>query len=562
MAWRCLLLSGAVSVLGCREIAQIDEFSFPYETCVPGLAPRQCYPGAPGTEGVGACKAGTEACNADGTGYESCTAVVPLSFDGCAVPGESDPRLDANCDGQVTPCTHAVEWVRFFGQGDPQALGSTVGDDTTLRLVGLYDEGAVVAGLPVPDANPGGMTYSIPASLMISLRANGEVAGVHGQIGSAVGEPQPNARVLVDVAAGTTDVFAVGLEPVSDYSSDALGRLFVQKFDGATGAPTLEVTRIGDSGANYRRPRIATRVAGGSAELWLASNFSGEADLDGTDLGQPALSSVGGDDIILARLGADGAPIWSKAFGDPSHQTVRSLATVPVHGGAWIAGCLDGTLDLGSPCQPIALGTERRYFTAGFDGDGNCIHAERLGVAASNPGCRIEVAVSARQGEEPVAVAVYTPDDQAMDRALHLVECAGAACTDVRLLSVVLGAGSPYLGVVGAETDAFADLIVAFEYNGLLQVVTAEETFTSDRANRDLAVVKLRREGPAQWRVLWVEALAQGIDTALISSASAMAVAPTGHIVLTGTGRGPLGNVPGPDAVPTSDTLFVARIAP
>src|SRR5262245_51908401 len=43
--------------------------------CVPGsVAP--CYSGPAGTEGIGICHAGTQTCNAQGTGYGDCSAEV------------------------------------------------------------------------------------------------------------------------------------------------------------------------------------------------------------------------------------------------------------------------------------------------------------------------------------------------------------------------------------------------------------------------------------------------------------------------------------------------------
>ncbi len=554
---RALVLLLAAS--GCREIAGIDEYTFPYEACVPGSAPRACYPGPAETEGVGTCVAGTETCNAEGSAYEACTAVTPLTYDPCAIAGEVSATLDTNCDGQVTACTHAVEWLRFFEQGDPAPHGVAVAEDLSPYVAGYYTTGATVAGLPVPDMGVPG-TPGVPesAALLLSLRPGGELRGVHGELAA-----QAASRTLVDAASLGADVFAAGLDGPDPDDEAPAARLFLQKFDAATGAPTLTVTRVGEGGATHRSPRIAARSEGSATEVWLASSFTGDADLDGVDVGAPPLTSAGAEDVLLAKLGPDGAVAWSKAFGDGSAQHVRSLATA-TQGGAWIAGYLDGGLAFGGACAPIATAPNRRYFAASFDGDGNCVLAARVATAVNNQPSEISVDVLEPPGQEPIGIVVYVPGTgggvATASPALRLTECASAGCTDTDLFTVTAGAASASLRLAGAELAGSGELVVAVEYQGLLQVVTSEETFSSDRTAGDAAILKLRREGPAQWRVLWAESLARGQDAAQVTDLRDMAVAPSGETILVGRGRGPLGAVPGPDAIPTTDTLFVARI--
>ncbi|HEY8375086.1 MAG TPA: choice-of-anchor L domain-containing protein [Nannocystis sp.] len=63
--------------------------------CEPG-ATQPCYSGPPGTEGVGVCKAGTQTCNAQGTGWGACEGeVVPGPMDICG------NGLDDDCNNLV-----------------------------------------------------------------------------------------------------------------------------------------------------------------------------------------------------------------------------------------------------------------------------------------------------------------------------------------------------------------------------------------------------------------------------------------------------------------------------
>jgi hypothetical protein len=60
--------------------------------CAPG-ATTACYDGPSGTAGVGVCSAGTQTCNATGTGYGACVGAVTPTPDICG------DGLDNNCDG-------------------------------------------------------------------------------------------------------------------------------------------------------------------------------------------------------------------------------------------------------------------------------------------------------------------------------------------------------------------------------------------------------------------------------------------------------------------------------
>jgi hypothetical protein len=62
--------------------------------CVPNSI-QSCYSGAPGTQGIGLCKAGVRTCNALGTAYGACTGEVVPASENCS------NNADDDCDGQV-----------------------------------------------------------------------------------------------------------------------------------------------------------------------------------------------------------------------------------------------------------------------------------------------------------------------------------------------------------------------------------------------------------------------------------------------------------------------------
>jgi len=63
-------------------------------SCVPGEEV-SCYSGPPNTKNVGPCKAGTQACNADGTGYGPCVGETTPVAETCST------AIDDDCDGQI-----------------------------------------------------------------------------------------------------------------------------------------------------------------------------------------------------------------------------------------------------------------------------------------------------------------------------------------------------------------------------------------------------------------------------------------------------------------------------
>ncbi len=78
--------------------------------CAPGMV-ESCYTGAPGTEGVGPCVAGTRTCDPSGTAWGACLGqVLPM-------PDDCNNGIDDDCNGIVDEGTDAD------GDGYPSCLG-------------------------------------------------------------------------------------------------------------------------------------------------------------------------------------------------------------------------------------------------------------------------------------------------------------------------------------------------------------------------------------------------------------------------------------------------------
>ncbi len=69
------------------------------ESCLPGTT-RECYPGEPGSLGVGACRAGTQGCEGSGEFgvWSACVGAVLPNSERCGNGADED------CDGSDLPC--------------------------------------------------------------------------------------------------------------------------------------------------------------------------------------------------------------------------------------------------------------------------------------------------------------------------------------------------------------------------------------------------------------------------------------------------------------------------
>jgi IgGFc binding protein len=94
----CLLAFVALPSCGTEAASAPTDAGTPPEEkriCRPG-ATEDCYSGSAATRGVGACKAGTRTCNADGLGFGPCEGDVLPATEVC-----DGAIVDEDCDGQV-----------------------------------------------------------------------------------------------------------------------------------------------------------------------------------------------------------------------------------------------------------------------------------------------------------------------------------------------------------------------------------------------------------------------------------------------------------------------------
>jgi hypothetical protein len=79
------------------------------------------------------------------------------------------------------------------------------------------------------------------------------------------------------------------------------------------------------------------------------------------DFGGGVVTSVGGSDLVVATLSAEGTLIWNKRFGDENDQIIGDVVADQ---GGWLflSGSTEGTIDFG--CGPLTNSGDYNIFLA------------------------------------------------------------------------------------------------------------------------------------------------------------------------------------------------------
>lgn len=297
--------------------------------CVPGQS-RACYEGPPGTEGVGACAAGQQQCDASGEAWSACAGEVwPEPQERC------DTAQDDDCDG-LALCEPTLEWWQ------PQSW-------TVNHVIPGEAGGAVLVGIgngAPRDGGPGGLFVQ-------ALDAEGDV--VWDRAGSSSGFQWPSAAAVgpagdIIVAGTYTGSPRFGGDPLPEASGyDAFAVRFTSEgehvWSHAIDSDGYLAATMDDEGTTYlvggslgadevRGPVDAdvfvSAVDASGALAWIVSGRTTYAVSEGTvslvvtDAGELALGLVaGGPDFelggmsmatesfepMMVRIGLDGSPL-------------------------------------------------------------------------------------------------------------------------------------------------------------------------------------------------------------------------------------------------------------
>lgn len=320
--------------------------------CTPGET-TPCYTGPLATKEVGTCKSGQRTCNPEGTAFGVCVGEVTPVDDDCATPEDED------CDGTpaaACPGSHIASSV-IGGTLDDQGRAIAVDAQGAMLVTGFFSGNA---GMMSADFGGGPLTSGGGKDLFVAkLDASGKHVWSKGfgddkdQEGNAIAVDSAGNVFVTGDFAGTLDLGGGKTLTASDNRD-----FFIIKLDPS--GNVLWGKAAGDATGIQQGNAVAADPSG---DVIVAGAAAGAIDLGGGPL-----TSAGGLDVFVAKLkGADGGHLWSKHAGDNLDQSARGVA-VDASGAATITGGYKGVIDFGvGPL--VSMGAEDGFIVKlGADG--------------------------------------------------------------------------------------------------------------------------------------------------------------------------------------------------
>lgn len=299
-----------------------------------------------------------------GDAYEQTRTVIDVDIKGnVIVAGGFDYTLDIGTGLQSSKGARDVwvakfdpegkpVWIRTFGDPSSQFATDVATDGEGNVIVVGYAEGGEFefdAGLSVKAASGNDIfvTKLDPAGKTLWAQRVGRAAS---------GEPNdPTACVAASRADGSILVGGSFSDALSfpDLSLPILGAQdgFVAKLD------TYGKGLWGKTfGAIDRWQRVESVAFGPSASVLVTGSFSGQVDLGGDTL-------EGNDqdyDLLVARLDASGAHVWSHGYGSSGDQRGRQIA-LDAKGSVVVIGDFEGVLELYGKAAVINADVDGRW---------------------------------------------------------------------------------------------------------------------------------------------------------------------------------------------------------
>jgi hypothetical protein len=305
-----------------------------------------CYDGPADTEGVGACKAGTQACGDDGKTVGTCTGMVKPTQELCS------DTIDNDCDHR-----ECVEWAVSYGDVTLQLVQASAVDKDGNIYVGGFFEGTIALGQTV-------LTSAGVDAFLIKLDPAGKPLWGKSYTGSL-------NQTLTAIA---TD----------DQGNVVFGGSTMDTIDLGGGSLPAGVfaAKLGPNGDYIWSQSIAVKgtCTSSDSNLWsLAALSNGDVIAGGYYCGKLMVGDTpttsNGRDAFILRLSASqglatsAAGGWVKAFGDANMQEIQRVAVGPSDS-IFVAGQFQGQMDFG-----------KGAVTSGGDFDGIVIQLDATGKA-------------------------------------------------------------------------------------------------------------------------------------------------------------------------------------
>lgn len=284
----------------------------------------------------------------------SSTAVTPVDIAGDATGSSvSCGFFQGTIDFGAGPKTSSgfdIYILKLDSNGTPvwSITPSAMGTDAA-RDVALDDGNAIITGSYENSIDLGGGTLmgTAPSNTFLAKFSAG---GAHLWSRKVA---DSDSLFVWDVAIGPdSSIVVVGqFEGQAQFGSEGLSSeggndAFVAKFDSLG---ELEwVKRAG----NFNEQYATAAVVDALGNIVVVGTFTGSIDF-----GDP-VSSAGGEDFFVAKLSADGTPLWSKAFGDGGAEQQATDVAIDSNSNVLVLGYFNGSIVFGDETVTSQGGTD------------------------------------------------------------------------------------------------------------------------------------------------------------------------------------------------------------
>jgi hypothetical protein len=297
------------------------------------------------------------------------------------------------CLGTAALCAAASDfWARQLGgPGRERAAGVAADRGGVVYVAGRIEGEAVLGSVRLAVTSPDALVTALDRygevvwahafggpgedeARAVAILMEGDVFVTGSFSGTVDFDPGPGRTELV--SGGATDVFVLRLSPRGelvwarglggaqaddglDIAVDARGVYVAGSFQGSLQAGPVRLESAGRTDGFVLAldpagaPRWARRIGGPESDaarsvalepnsLWIAGSFEGKAGF-GPQGEAAVLESAGKADAFVARLGPDGALLWSGRLG--GKQTDVAQAVAANVSGAWVTGRFQRTAD-------------------------------------------------------------------------------------------------------------------------------------------------------------------------------------------------------------------------
>ncbi|MFO0760203.1 MAG: hypothetical protein U0359_27225 [Byssovorax sp.] len=380
-------LTGLLFSAACAQVLGLDKYTEgagggststttgtggnPPITCSPGEVKACPYKGPGMTENRGVCKAGTQTCLPNGSGFGDCTGEVDPTTEDCATPDDED------CDGTVNQPSAGCVCT-------PGKMEACYDGDPTKKNTGICHEGTHTCK---PDGKGWGTCDGevLPQkSEDCATQADDNCDGTANEgcpctpnstEACYTGDPATKGKgICTDgmwTCKGDGSGYGACMGEVLPAASDDCSNNVDEDCSGTYCTEPVWVS-------SYSNPMIYDHTTDSAGNSYITGVFFGSLKL-----ANPPLISAGGTDRFVAKIDASGAPVWAIRFGDVQNQEGRGIA-LDSAGNVLIVGSFRNSVTFGAIVLGGPTNDSDQIFVAKLDNGGNAIWAREFGDPAGS----------------------------------------------------------------------------------------------------------------------------------------------------------------------------------